>query len=396
VEAAPKPVVQAVPVRPRSLSLKDMGIIIGSILSGLALTWLVLERLSPASGPLGFGVMWFASFLLIYYLVVRETEGKIAAADRAIAALVTGGAAVVVVPLLLIVSYTFMKGIGALRLHFFIQDLSKTGPLDAATAGGALHAIVGSIQQVLIATVIAVPLGVLTAVYLNEVGGRMRHPVRIVVTSMSGVPSILAGLFIFAAWIAEFGHGFSGLAAAFALTILMLPIVTLTAAEVLRLVPDGLREASFALGGPEWRTVWQVVLPTARTGLLTAVLLGIARVVGETAPLLVTSLGASVVNWNPFSGPQDSLPHFVWDLIRSPLPAQIARAWTGALVLIGIVLTLFVTARWLGGRAVDQRRKAKRRKAKNARKHTHTTTSVRRRRGAHRPGRAQVREEAAG
>jgi phosphate transport system permease protein len=181
---------------------------------------------------------------------------------------------------------------------------------------------------------------------------------------MSGVPSIVAGLFIYGILVTGAGAGFSGFAAALALTILMLPTVTRTAEEVLRLVPDGLREGALALGASEWRTVWSVVLPTARSGLITAVLLGIARAVGETAPLILTSFGASVYNLDPFRGPQEALPHFVYEYIRfQPDTPPYLRAFGAALVLIVLVLLLFTLARLIGSRmAIEakQRRATKR------------------------------------
>jgi phosphate transport system permease protein len=359
-ERTARPAGPDAPIRPRSYRRRDLPILGAALLSSLCLTWLILERLSPASSPLAFGLLWFTSFLAMYYLVVRELDGPLAASDRAMAVLAAAAGLFVVVPLLLIVGFTTLKGIVGLTLHFFTETLVATGPLDAAQAGGAAHAVVGTLMQVGLAVLISVPLGVLTAVFLNEVGGPLKRPVRLFVDAMSGVPSIVAGLFVFAIWVVELDQGFSGFAAALALSILMLPIVTRTSEEVLRLVPGGLREASLALGAPEWRTTWHVVLPTARSGLLTAVLLGIARAVGETAPLLVTSLGSKVMNWNAFSGAQESLPHFVWDNVRSPLPAQVDRAWTGALVLILMVLGLFVTARRVGARPLG--RKAGRRK----------------------------------
>jgi phosphate transport system permease protein len=223
--------------------------------------------------------------------------------------------------------------------------MKGVGPLDKATKGGALHSIVGTLEEVGLAALVSVPLGVLTAVYLNEIGGRLTRPVRMFVDAMSGIPSILCGLFIYAVWVLP-RFGFSGWAAALALSILMLPTVTRTSSEVLRLVPDGLREASLAAGASEWRTTWSVVLPTARSGLVTAVLLGIARAVGDTAALIATAAGFDSMNANPFHGQQDSLPLFVYKQVRTGLiDAQTQRAWTGALVLVGLVLVIFTAAR---------------------------------------------------
>ena len=197
---------------------------------------------------------------------------------------------------------------------------------------------------------IAVPLSMLTAVLLSEVGGRLVRPVRLFVDAMSGVPSIVAGLFVFALWVVGLHRGFSGLAAGLALAVLMIPTITRTTEEVLRLVPGGIREASLALGATEWRTTWGVVLPTARSGLVTAVILGIARGIGETAPLIMTAFGASVLNANPVHGAQESLPLYIYRNVKSSLPAQIDRAYAGALALLSLVLVLFVAARVIGGR----------------------------------------------
>jgi phosphate transport system permease protein len=183
-------------------------------------------------------------------------------------------------------------------------------------------------------------------------------------------------LFIYAVLILGLGWGFSGAAAALALSILMLPTITRTSEEILRLVPGGLREAALALGAPEWRSVWQVVLPTARAGIVTAVILGIARVVGETAPLLLTSVGADTMNINPFHGQQSSLPLFVFKQIKTlGLPNTISRGYAGAFVLLVIVLILFVSARLIG-RARPERRGKTRRRNRRARKRVQNATTV--------------------
>jgi phosphate transport system permease protein len=250
----------------------------------------------------------------------------------------------------IIVGYTVARGYHALRPQFFVQDQSHVGPLSPATEGGGSAAITGSLEMVGIATLLSVPLGVATAVFLSEVGGRLARPVRTIVDAMSAIPSIVAGLFIYAAFIIALHQTQTGFAAALALAVLMLPTVTRTAEVVLRLVPGGLREASQALGGGEWATLRRIILPTARTGLLTAVILGVARIVGETAPLILTALGNRSFNANPTKGKQDALPLFVYRLIRLSKPASIERAWTGAFVLLGIVLVLFIVARLIGGR----------------------------------------------
>jgi phosphate transport system permease protein len=206
------------------------------------------------------------------------------------------------------------------------------------------------LEQVGIATLICVPLGVLSAVFLNEVGGRLARPLRTVVDAMSAVPSILTGLFVYAFWIIALHQPFSGLAASLALSVLMLPTVTRTTEVVLRLVPGGLREGALALGGEERRVARMVVLPTARVGIVTGIILGVARIVGETAPLLFTAFGSNSFNWNPLSSAQSALPLMIWTDIRSSQAADIARGWTAAFVLTLVVLLLFVIARVIGGR----------------------------------------------
>ena len=340
-------------IRIRNVETIDVIVMIGSAITAFALVQLLYETLLPLSGALGFVVAWYFFFLVVSWIAVREVRGAIRAKDHLARVLVWSGASLAIVPLVLIVGYVVGKGYHALRVQFFTEDQRYVGALSDSTEGGGAHAIIGTLQQVGIASLIAVPLGITTAIYLNEVKGRLAKPLRTVVDAMSAVPSIVAGLFVYAAWILALGNQQTGLAGSLALSVLFLPTVTRTAEVVLRLVPGGLREASLALGGTEWRTTSRVVLPTSRSGLVTAVILGVARVIGETAPLILTVGGAFIMNWNPLSGKQDSLPFFVFRLIRFPQESQIARAWTGALVLMILVLVLFVVARAIGGRGPD-------------------------------------------
>ena len=340
-------------IRIRNVEAIDVIVMIGSAITAFALVQLLYETLLPLSGALGFVVAWYFFFLVVSWIAVREVRGAIRAKDHLARVLVWSGASLAIVPLVLIVGYVVGKGYHALRVQFFTEDQRYVGALSDSTEGGGAHAIIGTLQQVGIASLIAVPLGITTAIYLNEVKGRLAKPLRTVVDAMSAVPSIVAGLFIYAAWILALGNQQTGLAGSLALSVLFLPTVTRTAEVVLRLVPGGLREASLALGGTEWRTTSRVVLPTSRSGLVTAVILGVARVIGETAPLILTVGGAFIMNWNPLSGKQDSLPFFVFRLIRFPQESQIARAWTGALVLMILVLILFVVARAIGGPGPD-------------------------------------------
>jgi phosphate transport system permease protein len=337
-------------IRLRRFDRSDAGALAGAAIAAFSLDWLVYERLTPLSGGLGFWVCWYLAFVVIDAVVMRDRHGWHTAKDRVAGVVVASAGTVLVVSLGFVLGYVVFRGYSALRAQFFTQTQEFVGPLSKATDGGGAEAIVGTLEQVGLATLICVPLGVLSAVFLNEVGGRMARPLRTVVDAMSAVPSILAGLFIYAAWILALHQSFSGFAGSLALSVLMLPIVTRTAEVVLRLVPGGLREGALALGGTEWRVARLVVLPTARVGLVTAVILGIARVVGETAPLILTTFGAFRMNANPFRGAQSSLPLFVWSLYKQPQAAQVQRAWTGALVLVILVLALFVLARIIGGR----------------------------------------------
>lgn len=289
----------------------------------------------------GATVWWFVGFLIAYALLVRDRSDTETAIDRVMTVAIWAAGAAVTAVLAWMIIYLTAKGLPALRPGFFTTDLSKVGPLNPG--GGAKHAVIGTFEQVGIATVTVVPIAVLTAIYLNEIQGRLALPVRFIVDAMSGLPSVVAGLLVFTVWVD--GHGFSGIAGSAALVVLMLPTVTRTSEEILRTIPDPLREGGLALGAPQWRLITRVVIPTALAGLMTAVILGIARAIGETAPMLLTAFGADTTNKNPLKGPQDDLPLFIWKLIRVPDATQNERAWTGALILVMFVLVLFVAAR---------------------------------------------------
>lgn len=261
------------------------------------------------------------------------------------------GACVVLalIPLIAVLGYTLNRGAEKISMEFLTHSMYGVGPLDAN--GGAYHAILGTLEQVGIASLIAVPLGLLVAIYIVEYGeGRLRNAVRFLVDVMTGIPSIVAGLFIFAFWVIGLNQGFSGFAAALSLAVLMLPIVVRSAEEMLKLVPNDLREASYALGVPKWRTVTSVVLPTAAGGITTGVMLAVARVTGETAPLLLTAFGFDAIRNSPFDGPQSGLPLFVFSQAGSAFDVAVQRAWAGALTLIVIVLALTIVARAVAAR----------------------------------------------
>ena len=249
--------------------------------------------------------------------------------------------------LLLVLGYTVARGAGRLSLGFLTHSMKGVGPLDKS--GGVYHSVVGTIEQVGIAALLSIPLGLLVAIYIVEYGtSRLSTGVRFLVDVMAGVPSIVAGLFVFAFWVLGLHQGFSGLAASLALAVLMLPVVVRSSEEMLRLVPTDLREASYALGVPRWRTVLSVVLPTASGGITTGIVLAIARVTGETAPLLVTAFGFDAIKTSPFKGPQSNLSLFVFQNASSAFEVAVQRAWAAALTLIVVVLVLITAARLLG------------------------------------------------
>ena len=269
--------------------------------------------------------------------------------DRAATAFAWAAFLLALVPLISVVSLVVSKGAARFDADFLTHSMRGIVPRD--TNGGAYHAIIGTLEQVTLASLIAIPLGLLAAVYVVEHGrGPLVGAVRFVTDVMTGVPSIVAGLFVFSFWVIGLGRGFSGFAAALALAILMLPTVVRTTEVVLSLVPDALREASLALGTPRWKTVLRIVLPTAASGITTGIVLAIARVTGETAPLLLTALNFDSINVNPFKGQQAGLPTYVFARAGEPTKAALDRAWAGALTLLLLVLLLNLTARLIARR----------------------------------------------
>lgn len=342
-------------------NLEQVSQLIGAAVGSVSTVWLVYERLLPVAGTLGFWVLCYVTFLLYYGVLVAIAEDLVAVRDRIASVVFTTAAALVVTALALVVGFTAKRGWDAAAHWRFITATTATiQPNAPLTQGGVYAAIIGTLEQVGIATLIAVPLGIATAVYLNEVRGRLTRLVRTVVETMTAIPSILAGLFIFAVVILTMGFSKCGMAAALALTVQMLPVVARASEVVLRLVPNGLREASYALGSGEWETVRKIVLPTALPGLVTAVLLGIARVIGETSPVLLTAGFTAELNKNPFGGPQVSLPLFIFTLVKEPLNTSIQRAFGAALVLLVLVLVLFTAARVIGNRGARPRRRHRR------------------------------------
>ncbi len=328
----------------------------GSLVGSLGLTWLLYEELLPFSGTTGFVISWFVVYVVMFAAVTALVHPRHIVVDRLWTAVITGAAGIVGVALVSSVGFVVKRGWTAVHhLNFFTQSASG-GRLDGAlTHGGILNAIVGTLIELGIATAISLPLGLGTAIYMVEVGGPVAKAVRTVVEAMTALPDILAGLFIYTFLIIALGFQRSGFAAGVALSVMMLPIIARTAYVQLRVVPGGLREASLALGATQWSTVWRVVIPTQRSGLATAVILGMARAVGETAPVLITSGASTYLNFNPFNNPMNSLPLFIFTAVRSGEPNYIERGFGAGVVLLAMVLILFVTARFLARSKVARR-----------------------------------------
>jgi phosphate transport system permease protein len=295
-------------------------------------------------------------YLVGLFVAATRVEGRRAARNRIWQALIYSACVLAILPLASVVWTLVSKGASRLDGDFFNASMNNIGARDAG--GGAYHAIIGTLEQVGIATLFAVPLGVLGAIYLVEYGrGKFAFTVRFFVDVMTGIPSIVAGLFILAFWVLIvspwFNNGtprFSGFAASLALTVLMLPTIVRSTEEMLRLVPGPLREGSYALGIPQWKTILKIVLPTALPGIVTGVMLAVARAAGETAPVLLVAGGAAAINFDPFNGNQASLALFVYQQAGDASKYAPARAWTAALTLVALVLILTIAAKLLARR----------------------------------------------
>jgi phosphate transport system permease protein len=249
-----------------------------------------------------------------------------------------------IVPLAWILIYVIAKGYKAItNLAWWTR--SQNGILPSEIGGGVYHALYGTIIQTAIAAVVAIPIGILVAIYLVEYGrGNLARVTTFMVDILSGVPSIVAALFIFALWISRFGFEQSAFAVSLALVLLMLPVVIRSTEEMLRLVPDELREASYALGVPKYKTILRVVMPTALSGIISGILLAIARVMGETAPVLVLVGYSTSINYDVFNGNMASLPLLIYTQLINPTPAGQLRVWGAALTLIIAVAVLITIA----------------------------------------------------
>ena len=311
-----------------------------------ALVVAVLLGLLTALNPATLVVYTAALATVALWALARRIEGARKAKDRLVTSLVYAAFGLTLIPLLSLLYEVLRRGLARFDGEFFTYSLVGI----VGKGGGAYHAILGTLIITALTVLISVPIGLLTAIYLVEYGtGRLKKAITFLVDVMTGIPSIVAGLFAYALFAIFFGPGVRmGIAGAVALSVLMIPVVVRSAEEVLKLVPGALREAAYALGVPKWRTIVKVVLPTAIAGLATGVTLAIARIIGETAPLLVTVGLTNATNTDPFSGRMATLPVFAFYQLTQPgVPPEFAidRAWTAALVLIILVMALNLVAR---------------------------------------------------
>ncbi len=312
---------------------------------GSAAAALVLRALL-GGGPIMTSVVATVVFVVVTNLLSRRREGSRRAADRTVTAVVTSMFVAALVPLASLLWTVLTRGTNRFDPMFFTDTMRNV----VGEGGGARHAIMGTLIITGLASLLSIPVGLLTAIYLVEYGrGRLARAVTFLVDVMTGIPSIVAGLFAYAVFVLIVGPGARlGVGGAVALSVLMTPVVVRSGEEMLKLVPAELREASYALGVPKWRTILKVVLPVAAAGIATGVTLAIARVIGETAPLLLIVGTTSSLNLDPFHGRMQTLPVFTYYSLTQPgVPAQpgIDRAWTAALVLMIIVLVLNAVAR---------------------------------------------------
>ncbi|MDQ1009893.1 phosphate transport system permease protein [Streptomyces sp. V4I23] len=289
------------------------------------------------------GLLSALFFVVISYVATSAVENRRQAKDRLATSIVWVCFVLAVIPLLSLIWVTVSRGMKVLDGYFLTHSMAGVPGFEVG--GGVYHAILGTLEQVGLATLVSVPIGLLTAVYLVEYGkGALAKAVTFFVDVMTGIPSIVAGLFVLSIML-MFQLAPSGLMGAFALAILMIPVVVRSTEEMLKLVPNELREASLALGVPKWRTITKVVIPTALGGITTGVMLAIARIAGETAPIMLLVFGSQLINPNPFEGAQSSLPFYIWEQYRVGSEASYDRAWAAALVLIAFVMLLNLVAR---------------------------------------------------
>jgi len=340
------------PQRPWETTMKQRASTALILLAAALISWILIE-VTGLNGKAGYLTSFFLTSTFLIFIQQFRLRDAAAAKDSLLSSFALLGMVITVIPIVSIVSTVVVKGYKGIHFGLFFNDMSLNSVNDPINQGGLLHALVGTIIMVGGALIISFPIGVLTALYLTEIRGRLSRPIKFLVQAMSGVPSIVAGLFILSSLVYPVTKALSGLMGSFALSILMIPTIARTAEEMLRLIPHELREAGVALGGTQWRTVAGVVLPAAKSGLVTAIILGMARIIGETAPLLLVSGGGDSLNLNPTSGAMGSLPYYIWKaFLTGGTDEAFARAWGGLLVLLAFIFILFGSARLISGRKV--------------------------------------------
>ncbi len=335
----------ATPIKPWRPTKRDYSFQFVIVIGSLIAAYLLVAN-SGFEGRLPL-VIFFGIFSVSALAILAGIRrGKESAKDAIMAGAAYTGVFALLLPVVSILWTVISRGTAAIYGGFFTTDMAQDPFSSPLNEGGIAHALIGTLWLILIALIISVPLGILTALYLTEIKGPGSALIRFLVQAMSGIPSIVAGLFIYSALISGSGRGFSGFMGALALSILMIPTVARTAEEVLLLVPPDLREAGLALGATQWKTVALVVIPAAKSGLVTAVILGVARIAGETAPLLFTTGGADDMNLNPFDGNMGTIPFYIWKALIDGSPEAASRAWAGIFILMVAVLALFALARF--------------------------------------------------
>ena len=281
-----------------------------------------------------------------------QISGKRKAADKAATIIIYFAMTLALLPLVWVLFKVVSEGLPAiLNPDWWMYDM--VGQPRNKAGGGAIHAIIGTLTQVLVTSALSIPIGVFTAIYLVEYsrGNFLGRITTFMVDILTGVPSIVAALFVYAMWITMFGFERSGFAVSLALVLLMVPIIVRNAEEMLRVVPMDLREASYALGVPKWKTIVKIVLPTALSGIVTGIMLAVARVMGESAPVLILVGSTTKINWNPFEGGQQSLPLYMVDLYGAGSNEFVLeRLWGSALTLVLLVAILMIGARLISKR----------------------------------------------
>ena len=320
-----------------------------SVLISFGVFWVLhMAGLTQEFSLVAVGIVAVVFDIILVFSLSSIVEGQRKAKDRLVTAVLFGAFIIALIPLLSLIITTVANGLNRLDWEFFSLSMRNVvGP-----GGGGLHAIVGTLEVTAAASVISIPIGIMTAIYLIEYGrGRVAKAITFLIDVMTGIPSIVAGLFAFALFAIVFGPGIRfGFGGAVALSLLMIPVVVRSTEEMLKLVPNELREASYALGVPKWLTIVKIVLPTSIAGIITGVVISISRIIGETAPLLIIAGLSTSLNWDLFNGRMTTLPVYVYTQYAnqgSDSQAYLDRAWTGALVLMIIVMVLSLAARIL-------------------------------------------------